>query len=105
MDRLDVQRIAAEQAAGKGVVDLGLDCAGAVEGFTESDHARVGVDAHPDDVGEFFGAQRLDRRDLHGNTPPIPGARSAVLLSFRTATWCGRMPSLTPACNISQHVL
>src|SRR4051794_41712101 len=105
MDRFDVQRIAAEQAAGKGVVDLSFDCAGAVKGFAETDHARVGVDAHPDDVGEFFGAQRLDRRDLHNNTPPIAGARSAVLLSFCTAAWCGHARSLTPACNISQHVL
>src|SRR3954447_12944850 len=96
MDRLDMQRIAAEQAAGKGVVDLRFSCAGAVEGFAETDHARVGVDAHPDDVGEFFGAQRLDRRDLHGNTPPIAGARSAVLLSLRTATWCGQASVLRP---------
>ena len=45
-------------AAGKGVVDLRLDRAGAVEGFAETDHARVGVDADPEDVGEFLGAQR-----------------------------------------------
>ena len=82
MDRLDVQRIAAEQAAGKGVVDLRFDRAGAVEGLAETDHARVGVNAHPDDVGEFLGAQRLDRRDLHGNFPPVTGAsRLSVLIS------------------------
>ncbi|MGY3650155.1 hypothetical protein ACVWW2_005446 [Bradyrhizobium sp. LM4.3] len=82
MDRLDVQRIAAEQAAGKGVVNLRFDRAGAVEGFAETDHARVGVDAHPDDVGEFLGAQRLDRRDLHGNTPPIAGRAQRRLVAI-----------------------
>jgi hypothetical protein len=74
VDRFDVQGIAAEQSAGERIVDLRFDRARAIEGFAETDHARVGVDAHPDDVGKFLGAQRLDRRDLHGNNPPITGA-------------------------------
>src|SRR5204863_6347133 len=74
MDCLDVQGIVAEQAAGKGVMDLRLDCARAIEGLAKSDHACISVDAHPDDVGEFLGAQSLDRRDLHGNNPPLTGA-------------------------------
>ena len=60
--RLDVQRVAPEQAPGERVVDVRLDGAGAVEGLAEADDAGVGVDADPEDVGELLRPQRLDSK-------------------------------------------
>ncbi len=46
---------------GEGVVDLRFDRACAIEGLAEADYASIGVDAHPDDVGELLGAQGFSR--------------------------------------------
>ena len=67
MQRFDVQRVAAEQACGQRVMNVRLDCAGAVEGFAEADDAGVGVHAGPDDVGKLFGAKGFDGGDLHAS--------------------------------------
>ena len=62
--RLDAQRVAAEETPAQRVVDVRLDRAGAVEGLAEADHAGVGVDADPEDVGELLGAEGFDGGDL-----------------------------------------
>ncbi len=80
VDRLDPERGPAEQARGEGVVDMGLDRAGAVEGLAQSDQPRIGVHADPEDIGEFLGAQRFDRGDLHRRLPFLGWPRCAAVL-------------------------
>ncbi len=95
-----MQRIAAEEAAGQRVVDMRLDRAGAIEGLAETDHARIGVDAHPDDIGELLGSQRLDRGYLHRH-PPNGFSRGRSERSHRAVRIVGG--SVIEFCEISQY--
>ena len=62
---LDVQRVAPQEASGKGVMDVGLDRTGAVKRFAETDDPAVGVNADPEDVRKLLGSQGLDGGDFH----------------------------------------
>ena len=46
-----------------------LDGTRTIKGLAKADDPGVGVDAHPDHIGEFGGAQRLDRGDLQTGPP------------------------------------
>ena len=86
MEGLDVQRIAAKQAPGQCVMDMRFDCSGAVERLTQADHPSVGVDTDPEHVGELFGPERFDGRDLHSMSSPgvhRPRALTGLFCSAR----------------------
>ena len=83
MDRLDPQRIAAEQANSKCVVNMRLNRAGPVERLAEADNAGVGMDPGPHHVGEFLGAQCLDGGDFHGHSPLKQRSLDALRASYR----------------------
>ena len=68
VQRLDVQRISPEKPPGQRGVQMRFDRTGAVERLAEPDHAGIGVDADPEDVGELLRPQRLESDDLHGAT-------------------------------------
>src|SRR5213594_308874 len=67
---------------------MGLDRAGAVERFAESDGSAVGMDANPQHVREFFGTQRFKCGNLHRSSVAMLTRRPNV--SFRHAINRGR---------------
>ena len=91
MDGLDVERIAAEQAPRERIVDMRLDRARAVERLAETDDPAVGMDADPEDIGEFLGPQGFDGGDFHRSLPG--GALRRSLRSSRVRAWRLRLPS------------
>ena len=59
------------------IVDMRLDGAGAIEGLAQADHAGIGVDADPDDVGE------LAVRKVSIETIFMAGPEPLLALRFR----------------------
>ena len=60
VERLDPQRIAAQQPPGQRVVDMRLDQFRAIEGFAKADDPGIGMNADPKDVRKFVGPQGLE---------------------------------------------
>ena len=69
------------KAHGERVVKMRFHRGRTVEGLAEADQPCIGMHPHPQDVGEFLGPQRLDRRDLQSR---LPG--EGRLSDFRRAT-------------------
>src|SRR5450631_4363900 len=65
VERLDVQRIAANQSIGQRFVDVRFDSPGAVERFAKTDRAAVGMNTDPQHVRELFGSQCFESSDFH----------------------------------------
>jgi hypothetical protein len=63
------QRVSADQIGPGGLVDVGLDRRRAHEGLAQPDQPLVGMDLHPQHVGELAEPDGFDRRDLHDATP------------------------------------
>ena len=61
VDRLDLQRIAADQLGRHGLMDVGLDGSGTHEGLAEADKAFVGMQADPEQVGELADRRTVSR--------------------------------------------
>ena len=64
-DAFNLQRIAADEGRRRGFMDIGLGGARAEECLAQSDHAGIGVNPHPEEVGEFIEADGFDARDFH----------------------------------------
>jgi hypothetical protein len=62
---VDLERVLAEQARCRGLVDVGLDGARSEEGLTQAHEPLVGVDLDPEEVRELLEPDRLDRADPH----------------------------------------
>ena len=66
---LDLERVLADQVGRDGLVQVRLDRLRAEKGLAQSDDALVGVDTHPEDIGELVHPDRLEFRDLHEARP------------------------------------
>jgi hypothetical protein len=67
---IDRQRVLADQAGCRGLVDVGRDRVGPEEGLAEAGHAFVGMHMDPEQVGELVELDGLDRRDSHARCLP-----------------------------------
>ena len=67
VDRLDLDRVAADQLGRGALMDVGLDGSGAHEGLAEAGQTLVGPQPDPDEVGEFAQPDGLDGGDLHAS--------------------------------------
>ena len=75
VDRLDPQRVAADELRRDGLVQIRFHGGRAHERLAEADRPLVGVEAHPQQVPELAEAQRLQRGDLHGRASLRRGPR------------------------------
>ena len=65
VERLDMQRIAADQSICQRFVDVRFDRPRAVERFAKTDRAAVGMNTDPQHVRELFGPQCFESSDFH----------------------------------------
>ena len=71
VNALDLQRIAADQGGRCRLMDERLRRAGAEKGLAQADHPGIGMDPHPEEIGEFIEADCLNACDFHGSVGPI----------------------------------
>ena len=69
IDRLDLQRVAAQHFRSNGFMQIGLDRLGAHKGLAQPDHTFVGMQPHKDDIAEFLEPQGFQCRDFHERRP------------------------------------
>src|SRR5262249_15199588 len=74
VDRLDLDRIAADQLGRRALVDIGLDRGRAHEGLAETGQPLVGPETDPDEVGELAQPDGLDGGDLHARAAEVAAA-------------------------------
>ena len=63
---LDLQRVGANQLGCRPFVQIGFDRLCTHESFTQPHQAFIGVQAHPEDVGELAEADGFELGDFHG---------------------------------------